>query len=470
MSEPIHSKPLLIIEDDDVTRGLLVSLLSDQGYAVSAVRSGEEGLQALEEEDFRLVLLDINLPGKQGLDVLKAGIALPTSAQFIMMTAFSSVSTAVTAMRLGAFDYLTKPLQTDELLLVLQRALDASELRREVAHLRRKLVKHGIGGLIGQSPPMLALFDLIERVAPTTASVLITGETGTGKELVARAIHSLSSRDRRPFVPVNCSALSSTLLESELFGHVKGSFTGAVRDRKGLFEEANGGTLFLDEVSNIAPAIQVKLLRVLQEHVVQRVGGGSLIETDFRLVAATNQNLLEAVEAGEFREDLYYRLNVYPIQVPPLRDRKVDIPLLVEYFVDRLVAQDGSRTPAIPPRAIQQLADHDWPGNVRELENLIERSLILHGDASEIQFDVPAGRRKAGAHRPTFEQAAAEGWSLEQVEREYLQRVLEKTNGHKGQAADILRVDRRTIYRKVREYFGGEDADGEPDETVNAET
>jgi two-component system, NtrC family, response regulator HydG len=456
---PAHPE-LLIVEDDDVTRGLLVTLLSGQGYSVSAVGTAEDGLQLLERADFDLVLLDFNLPGMDGLALLEAAVAMPVAAQIVMMTAYSSIPTAVKAMRLGAFDYLTKPLQTQELLLVLQRALDTSELRREVARLRRKLVRNGFGGLVGQSPPMLQLFDLIERVAPTGATVLITGETGTGKELVARAIHTLSGRSSRPFVPVNCSALTETLLESELFGHVKGSFTGAITDRRGLFEEAAGGTLFLDEVSSISPSIQVKLLRVLQERVITRVGGGPVIHTDFRLVAATNQNLADAVEAGEFREDLFYRLNVYPIQVPPLRERKSDIPLLVEHFLERMAMLEGIRVPPVATHALRPLAEHDWPGNVRELENHVARSVILQSHADELSFESPRALRKPSHSRPTLDLAVSENWSLADVEREYILRVLERTRGHKGQAADILGLDRRTVYRKIREYLG-EDDDGE---------
>jgi DNA-binding NtrC family response regulator len=451
-------RQLLVIEDDNVTRALLVSLLSDQGYIVTAAPDGEEGLQALEHGSFDIVLLDVNLPGMQGLEVLELGVAMPTGAQFVMMTAFSSIQNAVKAMRLGAFDYLTKPLRTDELLLILDRACQHAELRREVVTLRRKLVQTGLSGLIGPSPPMTGLFELIERVAPTRATVLITGETGTGKELVARAIHDLSERASRPFVPVNCSALPETLLESELFGHVKGSFTGALMDRRGLFEEAAGGTLFLDEVSTISPAIQVKLLRVIQERVVQRVGGGAPIPTDFRLIAASNQDLVKAVEAGTFREDLYYRLNVYPIRTPPLRERKSDIPVLVDHFLTRFSALEGFPRPSVPRSELERLAEYDWPGNVRELENLIQRSIILHGGDPEVRFDLPVSARPRQAAAPSLGQAAEEGWSLEQLEREYIMRVLEKTRYHKGNAAEILGLDRRTLYRKVREYGAEEGA------------
>jgi DNA-binding NtrC family response regulator len=453
-------RQLLIIEDDNVTRALLVSLLSDQGYAVTAAPDGEAGIEALERGSFDIVLLDVNLPGMQGLDVLELGVAMPTAAQFVMMTAFSSIQSAVRAMRLGAFDYLTKPLRTDELMLVLERALQNAELRREVVSLRSKLVQTGLSGLVGPSPPMTRLFELVERVAPTRATVLITGETGTGKELVARAIHDLSERASRPFVPVNCSALPESLLESELFGHVKGSFTGALADRRGLFEEAAGGTLFLDEVSTISPAIQVKLLRVIQERAVRRVGGSGPIPTDFRLIAASNQDLAEAVEAGTFREDLYYRLNVYPIRTPPLRERLSDIPVLVDHFVSRLSALEGLPRPSVPRSELERLAGYHWPGNVRELENLIQRAIILHAGGGDLRFDLHVSPLTKPSAVPSLDQAAEEGWSLDRLEREYIMRVLEKTRHHKGHAAEILRLDRRTLYRKVREY-GAADGAGE---------
>ena len=303
--------------------------------------------------------------------------------------------------------------------------------------------------LIGQSAPMERLFELIERVAPLRATVLITGETGTGKELVARAIHDASPRARRPFVPVNCAALPESLLESELFGHVKGSFTGAVSSRRGLFEQAEGGTLFLDEISLISPHVQVALLRVIEERMIQRVGSSQLLPVDFRLVAATNRDLAsETTNGGAFREDLYYRLNVFPIRVPPLRDRVADIPLLADHFRRRFMEDNGLDAPPFGATTLQRMASYEWPGNVRELEHFVERVVILSLGATEIRFHSPdtAGRGELRI----VQRAADESWDLERLQREHILAVLEKTAGHQGRAADILGIDRRTLYRKLR--------------------
>lgn len=344
---------VLVVEDEEIVRDILLKVLTDEGYRVDAVETGEDGLKALDNQLYDLVLLDLNLPGMHGLNVLSAAPATQTDAQFIVMTAFGTVDTAVEAMRLGAYDYINKPFRTEELLLTLKRAREEADLRREVAQLRRRASEKGPGSkMVGRSAPMQRLFDLMERVAPTRATVLITGETGTGKELVARGVHDLSDRARRPFVAINCSALPESLLESELFGHMKGSFTGAIQSKRGLFEEAGGGTLFLDEISTVSSAIQVKLLRVLQERKVKRVGGREQIPVDFRLVAATNRNLAEMVETGEFREDLFYRLNVFPIDVPDLRSRREDIPVLANFFRLRFAEENGVEPPDIPPETL----------------------------------------------------------------------------------------------------------------------
>jgi DNA-binding NtrC family response regulator len=298
---------------------------------------------------------------------------------------------------------------------------------------------------------MERLFDLVERVAPTRATVLIVGETGTGKELVARAVHDLSERARKPFVAINCSALPETLLESELFGHTKGSFTGAIANKRGLFEEANGGTLFLDEISTISPAIQVKLLRVLQDRKIQRVGGGMPLTVDFRLIVATNVDLGEEVRAGRFREDLYYRLNVFPLNVPALREREGDIPILANYFRMKFAQENGVEPPSITPETMTRLASYPWPGNVRELENFIERAVIMYAGARTIPFEPPLGE-KARSERELLERAREEKWDLGRLEREYILDVLESCHGHRGHAAEILGIDRRTLYRKLKEY------------------
>jgi DNA-binding NtrC family response regulator len=442
---------ILVVEDEEVIRDLLVKLLREEGYMVDSVGSGEEALKTLDREFYDLVLLDLNLPGMYGLNVLAAAPALQTDAQFIVMTAFGSVDTAVEAMKLGAFDYVNKPFRTEELLFTLDRALHETELRREVAQLRRRASDGLRGTIVGNSPAIQRMFDLVERVAPTRASVLVVGETGTGKELVARVIHDLSDRSRRPFVPINCSALPETLLESELFGHTKGSFTGAIATKRGLFEEANGGTLFLDEISTISSAIQVKLLRVLQERKIQRIGGSQPIPVDFRLIAATNVDLAEFVAEGRFREDLYYRLHVYPVRVPPLRERKSDIPLLANFFRNRFAQDNQVDPPSITPDTMRRLMSYEWPGNVRELENFIERAMIMHAGARAISFEAPMSQ-KGRSERTLLDQARQERWNLERLEREYILDVLDETRGHKGHAADILGIDRRTLYRKLKTY------------------
>jgi len=449
---------VLVVEDQALVRDLVVQVLREEGHAVDAVETGEEALRRLERELYDVALLDLALPGIGGMEVLSAARTLQTDAQFVMMTGHGSVSSAVEAVRLGAFDYLSKPVDVDELALVVERALRETGLRRELARLRAGAGEGARSRIVGRSAPMRRLFELIERVAPTRATVLVTGETGTGKELVARAVHDLSDRARRPFVAVNCSALPETLLESELFGHVKGAFTGAVAARRGLFEEAAGGTLFLDEIATVSPAIQVKLLRVLQERKVQRVGGGSALSVDFRLVAACNVSLEDEVEAGRFREDLFYRLNVFPVHVPPLRERGGDIPLLADHFLRRVAREHGVEPPALSPQALARMTDYAWPGNVRELENFVERAAILHAGAATLPFDPPRGSRPE-PERELAGRARRERWTLERLEREHILQVLEDTAGNQVRAAEILGIDRRTLHRKLKEYRGTEAAD-----------
>jgi two-component system, NtrC family, response regulator HydG len=442
---------VLIVEDEEIVRQLLTGLLREEGYDVDAVSTGEEALKALDRELYDLVLLDLNLPGMHGMNVLGAAPALQTDAQFIVMTAFGSVDNAVEAMKLGAFDYLNKPFRTEELLLTLERALHQTALRREVAQLRRNAADGVRARIVGRSPAMERMFDLVERVAPTRATVLITGETGTGKELVARAIHELSDRARKPFVPINCSALPETLLESELFGHTKGSFTGAIANKRGLFEEAAGGTLFLDEISAIPPSIQVKLLRVLQERKLHRIGGSQPVPVDFRLLAATNLDLGEEVRAGRFREDLFYRLNVFPVRVPSLRERQGDIPLLANYFRLRFAQENGVEAPEISPDTMKRLMEYAWPGNVRELENYIERAVIMYSGARGMPFEAPASEIDR-SEQGLVDTARRERWSMDRLEKEYILDVLQQTGGHRGHAAEILGIDRRTLYRKLKQY------------------
>jgi DNA-binding NtrC family response regulator len=439
---------LLLVEDDASLRDGLARVLGDR-FLVSAAADGPSGVRALERELFDLVLLDMNLPGLTGLEVLKHGRGTQTDAQFVMMTGYGTVPDAVQAVKLGAFDYLNKPVAIPELLLKLERALEQRDLGRELARLRERPGGGARPHIIGASAPMRRLFALIERVAPTRANVLVTGETGTGKELVARAVHDLSDRARRPFVPINCSALPETLLESELFGHVKGAFTGAAAARRGLFEEAAGGTVFLDEVGTLAPATQARLLRVLQERTIQRLGDSRPVPVDFRLVAAGNVDLSAEVDAGRFREDLFYRLNVFPIQVPPLRERREDVPLLAQAFRERFAAENGVTPPRLSPEALERLAARDWPGNVRELQNFIERVLIMHAGVEVLPLDAVRGQ---GPTETLLRHAGDEAWTLDRLEREYVLSTLDRNGGRMGDTAKALGIDPRTLTRKVQRW------------------
>jgi len=459
---------VLVVEDDDVVRQLLGEVLGEAGYTTVLVPTGEAALAELDRQSFDAVLLDLNLPGIQGMDVLRVGPTLQTDTPFIVMTAFGSVDTAVEAMKQGAFDYVSKPFRTDELLLTLQRAVEETSLRREVAQLRRR-VRDGTAGvqMVGRSSQIERVRDLIARVAPSRATVLITGDTGTGKELVARLVHALSPRAERPFLGVNCAAIPDSLLEAELFGHMKGSFTGAIANKRGLLEESSSGTLFLDEIGAVSPSIQVKLLRALQERTIMRVGGREPIAVDVRLVAATNLDLAEEVRTGRFREDLFYRLSVFPIRVPSLRDRRDDIPLLAAHFLRRAAAEYGIEAPSIPPMTMRRLMEYEWPGNVRELENFVERSVIMHAGAKTISFDPDDALHRRREYE-LVRSARAERWSLERLEREYILAVLDEVNGHQGRAAEVLGIDRRTLYRKLKQYRG--ESEGQPESFGEDET
>jgi DNA-binding NtrC family response regulator len=446
---------VLVVEDDEVLRQLLIDVLTDLGHEVEAAETGEAGLHAMERDVYDVILLDINLPGMDGMDVLRLVPARQPDTQVVMMTAFGTVDTAVEAMKQGAFDYINKPFSTDELLLTIQRALEEKNLRREVAQLRQRA--RGVGGdiqIVGKSPAIQRVIDLIARVAPSRATVLVTGETGTGKELVARAVHAASDRASKPFMPINVAAIPDNLLESELFGHMKGAFTGAIQNKKGLFEEAQGGTVFLDEISTMSMSLQPKLLRVLQEYVIMRVGGRQPIPVNIRLIAATNLDLKKRVAAGEYREDLYYRLNVFPIEVPPLRDRMEDIPLLSNYFIGKYSELYNVEPPKLPARTLDRMVGYEWPGNVRELENFVERAVVLHasGGAGTIGFELPDEEQRAEDGQGILDEAQRKRWTFEDLEREYIFRVLESVRWKKTEAAEILGIDRRTLYRKLKRY------------------
>ena len=448
----VHTNSILIVDDDQEMRALLKDVLEDHGYQVAVAREGREALEHLERDEYLVVLTDLRMKGMDGSELLHELVQRHPVCNTIMMTAFGTVESAVDAMKQGAFDYLTKPIKTDELLVTVEKALREASLRREVAHLRKQVNReYAFDQIIGKSQTMREVFALIRRVADSQANILITGESGTGKELVAKAIHFNSSRKEAPFIPVNCAAIPEQLLESELFGHVKGAFTDARSDKRGLFEEAQKGTLFLDEISDMPMLLQAKLLRVVQEREIRRVGATQSIPVNVRIIAATNLVLAEEVEAKRFREDLYYRLNVIEIRLPPLRERKEDIPLLCTMLLHKVASAMGKPSAGITESALGLLIDYHWPGNVRELENVIERSVTLApGDTVTVEA-LPATIREANGEGRLIEEGIERSLSMEEVERLYIKRILEKTRGNKLQAAQILGIDRKTLYRKLGE-------------------
>jgi DNA-binding NtrC family response regulator len=452
MKETVKHKKykVLIVEDDAHLRETLTAFLARAGYESTTAHDGREALEMLDATLPDLVLTDIHMSGMSGLVLLEEIKTRYPDTIIIMMTAFSSIDTAIEAMRRGADDYLSKPLQLADAQMSIERALERRALRTRVAQLETQAEnRYQFNQIIGKSAAMQRVFRVIERVAPTNAAVLVNGRTGTGKELVARAIHFNSPRAKKPLVDINCGALPEQLVESELFGHVKGAFTGASESKKGLFETANGGTLFLDEVQSLKLELQAKLLRALQERVIRRVGGRENIEIDIRLIAATNANIAEAVRKGEFREDLYYRLNVVSVYLPDLRDRREDIPLLIEHFL-KLYAGDR------PPRtfsneALRLLLGYDWPGNVRELQNAVEYAISLGLEQTLTIEDLPM--HITGMVGPTgVVEPVGEGRTLEEVERRHILRILEETGGNRLRAAEILGIHRRTLYRKLENY------------------
>jgi DNA-binding NtrC family response regulator len=455
---------ILIVEDEAQMCDLLMSFFGDKGYKVTAVQNGEDAIARLEEEDFALVITDIKLPGMSGLELLARLRQEWQDVAVIIMTAFSSISSAVEAMKLGAEDYIGKPFQLDELAITVDKALERRSLRREVRELRAEVRdRYNFSNIVGRSKPMLQLFEVIRRIAARRdASALIIGSTGTGKELVARAIHYNSDRRDAPFMPINCSAIPETLLESELFGHQKGAFTGAHETRRGLLEEAQGGTVFLDEINTLSQNLQVKLLRVLQERVVRRVGGRENITIDIRLVSASNLDLEEAVKRGEFRQDLFYRLSVVPVRLPDLKDRREDIPLLVNHFLQKFSQQHGEPMRRFSSEAMRVLMTHAWPGNVRELENAVEHALTMGSGDILTMDDLPSS--VTSPERDIVEEATLDNVSLAEVERRYIVKILEKMSGHQIKTAQILGIDRRTLYRRLRQYgYGGHLRDEDSD-------
>jgi len=444
---------VLVIDDEPGVRAALLQLLEYEGVEARAVASGAEGLESYEEWRPSVTFLDVKMAGMDGLETLKRLRALDPAAIVVMISGHATIRDAIEATQSGAYDILEKPLDTDRILVTLRNALGTQTLRAENAQLRERVESRY--EIVGASYAIRGLIAQIDAVAPTTARVLITGENGTGKELVARALHKQSSRADRPFIEVNCAAIPSELIESELFGHVKGSFTGAVADRTGKFEQANGGTLFLDEVGDMSLAAQAKVLRVLQDGEVTRIGGTKRVKVDVRVLSATNKRLEDEIGAGRFREDLYYRLNVVPLLVPPLRERREDIPLLVTHFLDVLSRHEGVLPRAIDPDALERLRQLDWPGNVRELRNTIERLLILSSGSTIRRADVDrlVGVRAAepGGIGDLAEYTTFEEFKIA-AERAYLLAKLRQHDWNVAETARIIDMPRSNLYKKIERY------------------
>ncbi len=444
---------VLVVDDEPNARGELQAALLGEGFETAGAASGQEALELIESFGPGAVLSDVRMPLMDGMTLMRRAKEASSDAVFVMMTGYGSVEMAVDAMRAGAESFLIKPLDVAAVAVVLQKALEKRRLGRETELLRLRVrERFQFDSIVGDSPQLQAVFDIVKRSAPTRATVLLLGESGTGKELIAQALHEASGRRDKPFIRVNCSALSASLLESELFGHEKGSFTGALARREGRFELANGGTLLLDEVGEMSPSLQVKLLRVLQSHEFERVGGTQTVKVDVRVVAATNRDLEAEVKAGRFREDLYYRLNVVAVTLPPLRTRKGDIPALVSHFVDKFSAAHGKAISGLAPGLLNALLRHSWPGNVRELENAIERAVVLSSTTELTADDLPSSLM---GPRPLDPSLAAATTNLFELEREAILRTLESVDGSTARAAELLGISVRKIQYRLKEYSTG---------------
>ncbi len=442
---------ILVVDDEERMLQLLKKLLEGEGYEVRTASNAADALRILGDTDYNLVISDVRMPGMDGMSLLRTLSEQGSAAAVILMTAYASVTAAVEAIQAGAFDYLTKPFKIDELLLAVRKSLESHHLRREVKSLREEVHgRYGLDNIIGKSKAITLVFEMVKRIAKTQSTILIEGKSGTGKELISKALHFHSRRSEMPFVAVNCSAIPETLMESELFGHTKGSFTGAVSNHKGLFEEANGGTLFLDEVGEVPASVQVKMLRALQEREIRRIGGRENISIDVRIIAATNRNLEEMVKEGGFREDLYYRLNVIPLRLPELRERSGDVLLLADHFVEKFCSRNGVPVKKISRVALQRLMEYSWPGNVRELENVVERMVALCEEDVIDEDDIPPSVN--GGRAGDYARRIGSDMSLEDLECLHIESVLKRTKGHQIRASQILGIDRRTLYRKLIKY------------------
>jgi len=457
---------ILVVDDERSMREVLFSMLKNEGYDVTVAEGGEAAVEAVRREIFDAIITDVRMPKVDGLQVLKAAKELSPSTVVIMITAFGSSETAVEAMKLGAYDYITKPFKYDEVTLNIKRALERKRLRDENLNLKRRLeTQYRFENIVGKSAKIVEVFDTIRKIADSHSTVMITGESGTGKELVAQAIHVNSQRRDKPFISVNCGAIPEGLMESELFGHVKGAFTGAVVNKVGLFSAADGGTLFLDEITEIPALLQVKLLRAIQEREIRRVGDTKDMKVDVRLIAATNKDLEAAVGDGTLREDLFYRLNVIPIHLPSLRERVEDIPLLVAHFLQKFGKELGKEVRGVSPEALALLEQYHWPGNIRELENVVERALVLGtGDmltVDSLPESVRRQRQPRGVDLDLPEAGLDLDATLDQIERRLLEKALERTKGVQTRAAELLRLSFRQFRYKLQKHRMGRERDSE---------
>ena len=445
---------ILVLDDEREMGAFLVDLLVEEGYTAEAYQRGAEVLTALEKEGADLLITDMVMDGMKGMEVLRGAKLRDPGLAVVMITAFGTIESAVEAMRGGAFYYLTKPFKSADLLFIVQKALEEKHLRTEVQRLQKEVEAHyHFDQIIGKSTAMQQVFELVERVKESPVNILLTGESGTGKDLLARTLHYQSGRKHSPFVPVNCAAIPEQLLESELFGYIRGAFTDARKDKKGLFIEADGGTLFLDEVGELPLLLQAKLLRVIEDKEVRPLGATKSEKVDVRIIAATNRDMRGAVERGEFRQDLFYRLSVVDIHIPSLRERPEDLPLLLQHFISR--SAQASQVRRLSAEALRILLNYPWPGNVRELENTIERALVLCRGEEITPADLPPHLNASKPQVSGLEHALLRRRSLADLEREYIHLALELTEGKKKEAADILGIDRKTLYRKLEEYGKG---------------
>ena len=452
---------ILVVDDERGMREFLNIMLQKEGYGVTSAGSGKEALEYISQKTFDIVITDIRMPDITGIDIIKTVKESTPETIVIMITAYASTETAVEAMKQGAYDYITKPFKIEEIKLIVRNALEKRRLREENLILKKKIEEWTatgfIGGIVGKSPSVIRIIELMVKIADSPSNVLITGESGTGKELIARAIHHYSYRKDRPFVAINCSAIPEGLFESELFGHIKGAFTGAIANKEGIFESANGGTIFLDEIGDIPQSFQVKLLRVLDDKIIKRVGGNQEIKIDVRIVAATNKDLKKAIAEGAFREDLFYRLDVIPIEMPPLRERKEDISLLIEHFLSKFNRILGGEVKSTSPDAMERLVNHSWKGNVRELENVIERAVTLgSGPVIDLKIIEECLQRTIPYKTRISVDIPLDGIDLEglltEIEKDLLLKALDKARGVKKDAAELLRLDFRSFRYRLAKY------------------